>query len=290
MAFITLTTVKLNDVAVSLTLSIEASAIKYVLQHTPTSAYDEGKSEVFYYDEQAAKLTTAVVTETAYDIYQLYYASDPHFILATAEQIAGMKVRKPLLFNDNSVGYQVPLSSKDSNSISVVVYSGLAGGDFTGGDTITGSVSMATALVLFNDENEILYVHPIKGTLSALDVITSSDGVVTANVDSYTATNQKFIQLQEGLSQSQVKKDIVAMVNNLSTDRAITGASAADKTFTIAGDHAADFTKDVPFFVDGSTDNDGLYSVVSSVYGSSTVITVGQSVVDSGADGTIKFD
>jgi hypothetical protein len=41
------------------------------------------------------------------------------------------------------------------------------------------------------------------------------------------------------------------------------------------------------FDIAGSTGNDGTYTVVTSVYGTSTVITVSESVPDGTADGAI---
>lgn len=68
---------------------------------------------------------------------------------------------------------------------------------------------------------------------------------------------------------------------------AITAVAPANDTFTIAGDQTTYFGVGVPFVVSGSTGNDGTYTVQSSVYGTSTVISVLESVDDPTADGSI---
>ncbi len=61
-------------------------------------------------------------------------------------------------------------------------------------------------------------------------------------------------------------------------------------TFTIAGDHAALFPPGFLFTVAGSTLNDGIYTVVTAVFGSATVITVEEAVADATVDGTVTND
>lgn len=68
---------------------------------------------------------------------------------------------------------------------------------------------------------------------------------------------------------------------------AITAVSTGSKTFTIAGNYTDRLTTGAVFFVDGSTANNGKYTVVSAVYGTSTVITVSETIASSTADGNV---
>ncbi len=58
-------------------------------------------------------------------------------------------------------------------------------------------------------------------------------------------------------------------------------------TFTVAGDHAADFVAGQHLTVVGSSVNDGPYTIVSAVFGAATVITVVETVTDDTPDGDI---
>ncbi len=69
---------------------------------------------------------------------------------------------------------------------------------------------------------------------------------------------------------------------------AITGASPTLRTFTVAGDQTGSLPSGSDFTVSGSTGNNGVYSIVSAVYGSSTTITVSEAVASAVADGTIN--
>ena len=69
---------------------------------------------------------------------------------------------------------------------------------------------------------------------------------------------------------------------------AITAVDQPNKKFTIAGDHTATLTASSSFTVQGSTGNDGTYTVVSSTLVlTNTEIVVSQSVPDATADGDI---
>lgn len=59
-------------------------------------------------------------------------------------------------------------------------------------------------------------------------------------------------------------------------------------SFTIAGDQTANFNPGYRFTVTRSTGNNGVYTVVSSVYGASTVITVKEAVPSAVADGFVE--
>lgn len=70
---------------------------------------------------------------------------------------------------------------------------------------------------------------------------------------------------------------------------AITAVNQGAQSFTIAGDHAADYPAGVSFDVSGSTGNDGGYTVVSSTFGAgSTVIVTVEAISDATADGAIE--
>lgn len=67
---------------------------------------------------------------------------------------------------------------------------------------------------------------------------------------------------------------------SISTAYALTGASPTNGTFTVATDLTAIFTSGTECVVSGGV-NDGSYTVVSSVFGADTVITVAESVPSS---------
>lgn len=289
MATVTLNVVNINDInflTVPTAIGIEDLNIKYVFTHKKATQYDTANSDVLYYDEQASKLAVIAVEETPYDIFGMYGG----FKLITAERLGATEASKAMLINTSSTGYQVALSAKDPLSLVLITYSALAGGVFNIGDTITGDTTYATAEVVFDNGADFMVIHPVKGTLSTADAISNTaTPQVSADIDTYTAADQKYLQYEEGLSVAAKKKDIVARFNVLSADRAVTAVDLVNNTVTIAGDHEADFTKDVPLFWDGSTANDGMYSVKSSLYGSATVITLNQPIPNYIADGTLKF-
>ncbi len=67
----------------------------------------------------------------------------------------------------------------------------------------------------------------------------------------------------------------------------ITSVSKANSTFTVAGNQTSAFPVGMVFTVTGSTGNDNSYTVRSSAFGSATVITVLEAVLDATIDGTI---
>lgn len=68
----------------------------------------------------------------------------------------------------------------------------------------------------------------------------------------------------------------------------ITAVSTGSKTFTIATDHHEEFPAGCIIKVAGSTGNNGTYTVVSAVFGTSTVITVTETVPSAVADGNVQ--
>jgi hypothetical protein len=71
------------------------------------------------------------------------------------------------------------------------------------------------------------------------------------------------------------------------TSHAITGVNTGTKTFTVAGDQTLELVAGTKLAVDGSTGNDGMYTVVSATYTSSTAIVVSETISDATADGTL---
>jgi hypothetical protein len=59
-------------------------------------------------------------------------------------------------------------------------------------------------------------------------------------------------------------------------------------SFTVAGDQTQNFNPGYKFTVTRSTGNNGVYTVVSSVYGVATVITVEEVVVSAVVDGFVE--
>jgi hypothetical protein len=69
---------------------------------------------------------------------------------------------------------------------------------------------------------------------------------------------------------------------------AVTACSQENRTFTVAEDLSAILTRGDRFRVTGSTGNDGVYTVISAVYGATTVITVVESLASAVADGHVN--
>lgn len=288
MANITLKVVSINShnfLTVPTNTDIEDVNIKYVFNHKKKNQYDTAYSDVWYYDEQSNSLAVIAVEDTPHEIFALYAG----FTLITAEMLDSTEATTPMLINNTSTGYAVALSPKDPHSLVLIAYSALAGGTFKIGDTIKGSGTYATATVIFDDGVGFMVIHPVKGTLATTDNIENgATPNVTAAIDTYTAASQKYLQYEPGHTVAQKKKDIVARINALAVNYAVTAVDLNNNTVTISGDHQVEFTKDVPVFWDGSTANDGMYSVKSSIYGTSTVITFNQRIPNYIADGNLK--
>ncbi len=73
----------------------------------------------------------------------------------------------------------------------------------------------------------------------------------------------------------------------ITSSLSITAVSTTNDTFTVAGDQTALFTNGSEFVVSGSTGNDGCYTVSSSAFSVSTVITCVEAVFNATADGSI---
>jgi hypothetical protein len=74
---------------------------------------------------------------------------------------------------------------------------------------------------------------------------------------------------------------------------AITGVDqtggAGTNFFTVAGDLTAKFVTGITFAISGSTGNDGTFTVVSSVFGTSTDIVVAEVIADVTVDGNVDY-
>ncbi len=100
------------------------------------------------------------------------------------------------------------------------------------------------------------------------------DGIGFAFVSDATAT---LTEIEAGLT---------AIING---GYAITAVVQGTKTFTIAGNHVVDFPAGEQFAIDGSTGNDGTFTVVSAtLVGSDTEIVVSEVIPDATVDGAIK--
>lgn len=96
---------------------------------------------------------------------------------------------------------------------------------------------------------------------------------------------KKAYKITHNLNQQFVSAVVYDRTTNASY--AVSGVSTGSTTFTVAGNQTSVFTAGSQFAVVGSTGNDGTYTVVSSTFGASTVITVAETISNATADGTI---
>ncbi|MEK0324558.1 MAG: hypothetical protein QQN63_02545 [Nitrosopumilus sp.] len=131
---------------------------------------------------------------------------------------------------------------------------------------------------------EDLSAQQIAGTKFVVVGSTNNDGTYT--VVSVSGTGPSIITTAETMPDDTVDGTI-----HLTLRYPITGVSQGSKTFTVAGNHSANFTVGKKLFVKDSTGNDATYTVVSST-GTPTVITVSETISDSTADGylTLRVD
>src|ERR1043166_3054961 len=134
-------------------------------------------------------------------------------------------------------------------------------------------------------------------------IVTLADLLVADSYYSITALNQTAKTFTVNGDASAVS-GAVAVVGSTANDGDYTVTSATHqdpesdtitacdhvaKTFTVAGDHTGAFPAGSSALVEGGTDKNGRYTVVSAVFGVATVITVAESIADltDTADGTI---
>lgn len=111
---------------------------------------------------------------------------------------------------------------------------------------------------------------------------TGNDGYYTVASSTFAGPNTE-ITVDETIPDDTADGDI-----QIDTRYPIVGATTTPESFSVAGDHTSIFTADKIFSVNGSTDNDGSWTVVSSVFSSpNTIIAVAETVDPSVADGYI---
>lgn len=134
---------------------------------------------------------------------------------------------------------------------------------------------------------------PSTVTLSVLtpSASTAVDVDISSGLPNTTGTEFTILNTDIGLgSTTKLEDGIYSFTYTVSGTFAITAVSTGTPSFSINGDRTGYFTAGVKFDVDSSTSNDGTYTVVSSTYtGGKTVITVGSSIANATADGTISF-
>ena len=132
--------------------------------------------------------------------------------------------------------------------------------------------------------------------------LTDADGIATSKpyfinklraieqIEDPNDADSQIVFFDAGRNHTAKLKELeLFLVDTLGSTVAITAVSIANKTFTVATDLTASFPAGKSFAMDGSTANDGLYTVVSSVFGAATVITVVQDIADATVDGSLKY-
>lgn len=109
--------------------------------------------------------------------------------------------------------------------------------------------------------------------------------------DAFTPENSNVQMVDQEIRRAKMRgKEVYdADFNQVQTPEVIYAITAlAADTFTIAGDHAADFTADDIIRINASTDNDGLYTVVSATFDTDhTDIVVSEAVTTGNVDGNV---
>lgn len=234
---------------------------------------------ISYYDEQSAILKEIEVSNSVHAIFVLMILP----ALITVESWDSILENKGMLLEQNSYAMAVALSVNHPLSIAYLTITA-ATGTYATGDTLyngaTAATSPATGTIISSNiaanGTAVIVYHPTKGTFAALDVINVNGGATNDTVAAQAAANQKVISYQGGKAISQKKKDIIAYVGVGTTTKAVDAVSRTAKSITIAaagGDLRTTFIKDAPFYVDGSTDYDGIYTTLYSTYNSATTKT-----------------
>ncbi|TFG98567.1 hypothetical protein E4H12_05675 [Candidatus Thorarchaeota archaeon] len=89
------------------------------------------------------------------------------------------------------------------------------------------------------------------------------------------------------LWQVMVKGAAGSFISTYAITAVVTGVGGV---FTVAGDVTQNFNPGYKFTVSGSTGNDGVYTVASSLFTASTAITVVENVPDGTVDGIVIGD
>lgn len=120
----------------------------------------------------------------------------------------------------------------------------------------------------------------VSGTLAAMAAFNTA---VNAAVDAGYAPLVEPHTDGTGIWQIMVKGGAASFISTYAITAVATGLGG---TFTVAGDETLNFQPGYKFTITGSTNNDGIWTVVSSTYGATTVITV-EETVGAVADGVI---
>jgi hypothetical protein len=116
--------------------------------------------------------------------------------------------------------------------------------------------------------------------------------IADQNNDNYGVVIQFLRQIEnEFIERTLCTEKITTIDTDADYTYAIAAVSTLNNTFSIAGDYTSLFTAENTFVVDGSTANDGNYTVSSSVYTApNTVITCSTAIDDATVDGDIILD
>lgn len=168
------------------------------------------------------------------------------------------------------------------------------------GDSLTGGTSLSTL-------NNYDAPTTESGVFASGSFFNSTTGVFTAPEEGYYAINLTAnLRIHStGIIPFPFRSDLAqhrtqasdgywmkkTPVSSITGDFAIIGVAVSPtNTITIAGDHTEIFTQLTSFYINGSTGNDGLYVVASSIEsGGNTIITIDtvNSVAGSITDGTV---
>jgi hypothetical protein len=184
-----------------------------------------------------------------------------------------MALRK-FLYIDPTYGYHDEQDAADSLSMGDLTLDGSGAGtgtlQLTGGGTIRGlpttpsNSDEATSKAYVDSLTSGVTWRPPVITMEMISDLLSAPPGSPADGDSYVTTGQS------------------------GGPFAITAVNTGAKTFTVTGDHSSLGAGDI-IEVEGSTGNDGYYTVVSATYTTSTDIVVSEVVPDGTADGTVDY-
>lgn len=87
-----------------------------------------------------------------------------------------------------------------------------------------------------------------------------------------------------GIWQTMIRGAAASFINTYAITAVVIGPPS---TLAIAGNQTQNFHPGYKFTISGSTGNDGVYTVISSVFGASTVITLKETLPSAVVDGII---
>ncbi|TFH09129.1 MAG: hypothetical protein E4H14_05030 [Candidatus Thorarchaeota archaeon] len=124
----------------------------------------------------------------------------------------------------------------------------------------------------------------VSGTLAAMAAFNAA---VNAAVDAGYAPLVEPHTDGTGIWQVMVKGAAASFISTYVITAVVVGPPS---TLTIAGDWTQNFNPGYKFTITGSTGNDGVWTVQSSVFGAATVITIKETLPDATVDGIIVGD